>query len=150
MQIPLRRGRLFAESDTTTSPPVLIVSESAARLLFKGLDPLGRRVRIGSATASTPWRTIVGIVGDVRHADLAETVWPQMYLPQSQMTDSFVVVTLRTSTGDPMALAPAVRSILRAQDPSVPLYEVATLESLLAKSVEQRRFVMVLLVGFAA
>ena len=149
MQIPLRRGRLFTEADTTSAAPVILISDTAARTLFRGHDPIGRRVRTGESTG-TPWRTIVGIVGDVRHTDLAEEVWPQMYLPQSQMTDSFVTLAIRTSTSDPVALVPSVRSILKEADPSVPLYDIATLDELLAKSVARRRFVMLLLVGFAA
>jgi len=149
LQIPLRRGRLFTDADHTTAAPVIVISETAARTLFRGQDPIGRRVRIGDPTG-TMWRTIVGVVGDVRHTDLAEAVWPQMYLPQSQMTDSYLVLAIRTSTSDPAALAPAVRSILKDADPTVPLYDVATLDQLLAKSVARRRFVMMLLVGFAA
>ena len=149
MQIPLRRGRLLTDADTTSAAPVIVISETAARTLFRGHDPIGRRVRVGPPTG-TPWRTIVGIVGDVRHTDLAEQVWPQMYLPLSQMTDSYLTLAIRTSTSDPAALTPAVRSILKEADPTVPLYDVATLEALLAKSVARRRFVMLLLVGFAA
>jgi putative ABC transport system permease protein len=148
MQIPLRRGRLLTQADTTTSAPVMLISETAARTLFQGHDPIGRRVHVGDPTGS-PWRTIVGIVGDVRHADLAEKVWPQMYFPQSQLTDSYIVLAIRTSTSDPAALAPAVRAIVHEADPTVPVYDVATLEALLAKSVTRRRFVMLLLVGFA-
>lgn len=149
MQIPLRRGRLFTDADTTTAAPVMLISETSARTLFQGHDPIGRRVRVGPPTG-TPWRTIVGVVGDVRHADLAEKPYPQMYLPQSQLTDSFIVLTIRTATSDPEGLAPAVRTILREADPTVPLHDVATLDQLLAKSVARRRFVMLLLVGFAA
>ena len=149
MQIPLLRGRLFTEADTTTAAPVIVISDTAARTLFRGHDPIGRRVRVGGPTG-TPWRTIVGVVGDVRHTDLAENVWPQMYLPQSQMTDSFLVLAIRTSTSDPASLASSVRSILKEADPTVPLYDVATMDDLLKKSVARRRFVMLLLVGFAA
>ena len=148
MQIPLRRGRLFTDTDTGTSPLVVVISETTARTLFQGQDPIGRRVRIGART--NPQRTVVGIVGDVRHADLAEKVWPQMYLPQSQMTDSFVVLAVKSARDNPAALAPSVRAILREADPTVPLYDVASLDDLLTKSVARRRFVMLLLVGFAA
>jgi putative ABC transport system permease protein len=149
MEIPLKRGRLITESDTRTSPAVMLISETAARTLFQGHDPIGRRVRVGDRTQG-PWRTIVGIVGDVRHEDLAERVWPQMYLPQSQMTDSFIVLTIRTATGDPGSLISDVRAVLKGADPTVPLYEVATLDDLLARSFARRRFVMMLLAGFAA
>jgi putative ABC transport system permease protein len=149
MNIPLRRGRIFTDADGASAAPVMLVSESAARLLFNGTDPIGRRVRVGNAT-SGPWRTIVGIVGDVHHADLSQPATPQMYLPQAQFADSFLVMTIKLATADPLALLPAVRGIIRQLDPSVPVYEVATLEDLVARSVAQRRFVMTLLASFAA
>jgi putative ABC transport system permease protein len=148
MGIPLVRGRLIGEQDTPTSEPVLLVSATAAAGLFAGGEAIGRRVRLGGAP-NAPWRTIVGVVGDVRHADLTETVWPQMYLPQSQFTDSFLVLTVRTSMPEPSRLVPAIRAALREQDATVPLYQVSTLDDLVARSVAQRRFVMLLLVGFA-
>ena len=149
MQIPLLRGRLIEEQDTPASEPVILVSKTAADTLFDGHDPVGRRVRVGGLPTS-PWRTVVGVVGDVRHATLTEAVSPQMYLPQSQMTDSFLVLTVRTATREPDGLVASIRSALREQDPSVPLYQVASLDDLVARSMAQRRFVMRLLVGFAA
>ena len=85
----------------------------------------------------------------MRHAELTEAITPQMYLPQSQMTDSYLVLAIKTANGQPSDLVPAIRSALREQDPSVPLYQVAMLDDLVAKSMAQRRFVMLLLVGFA-
>ena len=94
-------------------------------------------------------REIVGVVGDVRHEKLTETVEPQMYLPQSQFTDSFLVLVLKGSSDRVMDLAPAIRLALREQDPAIALYDVALLDDLLAESFADRRFVMLLLVGFA-
>jgi len=148
MRIPLLRGRLIEPRDSPTSGPVILVSETAARTLFEGHAPLGRRVRVGGSP-DAPWRTIVGIVGDVRHVEVTEQPRPQMYLPQSQFTDSFLVLTARVSTDDPPALVPGVRQALREMDPAVPLYDVATLDALLARSTASRRFVMWLLAGFA-
>lgn len=148
MQIPLRRGRLLDARDTPASEPVMLVSETAARTVFDGRDPIGMRARIGGAP-DAPWRRIVGIVGDVRHEELTEEVRPQMYLPQSQFTDSFLVLVLKSATADLRGHVPAVRAALKEQDPSVPLYDVAPLETLLAKSIAGRRFVMQLLAGFA-
>jgi putative ABC transport system permease protein len=149
MGIHLKRGRLLTAADTASSTPVMVVSESTERQLFKGVDPIGRRVRTGDA-ASGPWRTVVGVAGDVHHSDLTVAAAPQMYLPQSQVTDSFLVLTIKSATREAAALVPAVRAALRELDPSVPIYEVATLEELLARSLAQRRFVMTLLGGFAA
>ena len=149
MQIPLVRGRLIGPQDTPSSQPVMLISETAANTLFPGRDPLGRRVRVGGAP-DAPWRTIVGVVGDVRHAELTEEVRPQMYLPQSQFTDSFLVLAVKTSSDAPSALLTEIRAVLREQDPAVPLYQVAALDHLVARTMAGRRFVMVLLVGFAA
>lgn len=149
LQIPLLRGRLIGPQDTPTSEPVMLISETAAATVFPDDDPLGRRVRVGGAP-DAPWRTIVGIVGDVRHAELTEQVWPQMYLPQSQLTDSFLVLAVKTRTDDAPGLLAGIRGALREQDPAVPVYRAAWLEDLVAGSMAQRRFVMLLLVGFAA
>ncbi|MEX2663746.1 MAG: ABC transporter permease [Vicinamibacterales bacterium] len=148
MGIPLVRGRLLRPTDTPASEPVMLVSETAARTLFAGTDPIGRRVRFGAPDA--PWRTIVGIVGDVRHASLTETTRPQMYLPQSQVTDSFLVIVAKASPDRVSQLVPAIRAALREQDPAVPLHSAAMLDDLLAGSTADRRFVMLLLAGFAA
>jgi predicted permease len=147
MQIPLVRGRLFTAADRATTLPVMVVSEATANLGWPGRDPISRRVRIGST--DTPWRTIVGIVGDVRHTALDAAVRPQMYLPQSQLTDSFLVLAVRART--PVApLVPAIRGIIRGLDPAVPVYDVQLLSELVDRSVAGRRFVMGLLSGFAA
>jgi putative ABC transport system permease protein len=148
MGIPLVRGRLILSADTPASEPVMLVSQTTARTLFGGRDPIGRRVRFGAPDA--PWRTIVGIVGDVRHASLTERTRPQMYLPQSQVTDSFLVIVVKTSPDRVSQLVPAIRAALREQDPAVPLHSVALLDDLLASSIADRHFVMTLLVGFAA
>jgi putative ABC transport system permease protein len=149
MRIPLKRGRLFTGTDTDSSLPVMLVSETTERTLFNGGESIGRRVRVGGAT-SGPWRTIVGVVGDVRHVDLVNEATPQMYLPQSQLTDSFLVLTVRSATDDVAALVPSVRDVLRGLDPSVPVYEVAPLDQIVAQSFAGRRFVMMLLGSVAA
>lgn len=149
MQIRLVRGRLFDDRDTTASEGVVIVSETAAKTLFAGTDPIGRRVRVGGGP-DAPWRTIVGIVGDVRHTRLTETAWPQMYLPQSQFTDSFLVVVVKAAPERLPHLVAPIRDVIRQLDASVPLYDVALLGDLLQKSFAEKRFLMVLLVSFAA
>jgi len=146
MQLPLRHGRLIEESDMPDGLPVVVVSEATAKL-WSGADPIGRRVRIGGPTS--PWRTVVGIVGDARHATLDERDSAGMYLPQTQITDSFLVLTVKAKTADPERLTQAIRGILRDLDPAVPVYGVALLDDLLAKSFADRRFVMRLLGAFS-
>jgi putative ABC transport system permease protein len=147
LQIPLRRGRLLSTSDTTNSLPVVVVSESTAAL-WPGGDAIGRRVRLGGPTA--PWRTVVGVVADVRHASLDESASTGMYLPQAQITDSYLVLAVRSRTTHPENLIPAIREALRTLDPAVPVYDVARLDELVAASFADRRFVMQLLSAFSA
>ena len=148
MRIPLIRGRLLTESDRADSMPVMVLGESTARELWPGEDPIGHRVSIGDPKTG-PWRTVVGIVGDVRHFSLDEAPTKQMYTPQSQVADSFLVLTVRTPK-EPQALMPALRGALRELDATVPVYEVATLRELVDRTVAQRWFVMQLLGTFAA
>jgi hypothetical protein len=131
MHVPLRRGRLIADADVTSGLPVIVVSESTARL-WRGADPIGRRVRVPSA--HSPWRTVVGIVGDVRHARLDERESTAFYAPQTQITDSFLVLTVKAKAVDPESLARSIRAVITALDPTVPVYEVARLDDLVAKS----------------
>ncbi len=148
MGIPLVRGRLFADADDAGSVPVMVVSETTARSLWPGIDPLGERVRIGGNNG--PWRTVVGIAGDVRHTDVASAPTPQMYLPQAQVTDGALTLAVRTRTSDPETLAGPLRAAIREVDPSVAIDSIATMSSLVDRSAAPRRFVMRLLAAFAA
>ena len=147
MRIPLQRGRLFTAADRAGAENVLIIGAETARTLWRGSDPIGQHVRIGSAT-SVP-RTIVGIVGDVRHNELAAAPTLQMYAPQAQITDSYVTVVIRSGI-DPAILANEARRTIWSVARDVPVYEVTPLAGLVAKSVGPRRFVMVLLELFGA
>jgi putative ABC transport system permease protein len=148
MRIPLRRGRLFTEADRAGAEQVMLVGERTARLLWPDADPIGQHVRIASAD-SGPWRTVVGIVGDVRHHELAAPPTMQMYTPQAQVTDSFLTFVIRTN-GDPAALAGDARRSIWSVARDVPVYAVAPLADLVARSVGPRRFVMLLLECFGA
>ena len=96
-----------------------------------------------------PWRTIVGIVGDVRHHELALPPTMQMYTPQSQATDSYLTVVMR-APGDVTLLASEARQAIWTVANDVPVSDVASLDELVARSVGPRRFMMVLLEVFAA
>ena len=145
MQIPLVRGRLITDQDLASSQPVMVISETAAKL-WSGDDPIGGRVRIGGNEG--PWRTVVGVVRDVHHRDLTAVPIPQMYLPQSQVTDASLVLVARASTGAE-SLSAAVRQVLRSLDPSIPIFRIAMLDTLVQASYADRRFVMRVLGAFA-
>jgi putative ABC transport system permease protein len=146
MRIPLVSGRLISDADTAGSQPVIVVSETTARELWPGQDPLGSRVRIGGA--GPPWRTVIGIVGDVRHYHLGDPPAPQMYVPQEQITDSYLILVVRASI-DPSSLAAAIRREVAATARDIPIYDIATLEERVSASVAPRRFLMLLLSLFA-
>jgi putative ABC transport system permease protein len=149
MGIPLVAGRAFDETDSATSQPVVLVSESTARLVWGGDNPIGAQVRVGSVDKG-PWRTVVGVVGDVHHDDVTVPAAPSFYTPESQMTDSFLVAVLKSPSEDDVALSARARAIVRELDPTVPVYDVAGLPALVKKSGAQRLFVTQLLAGFAA
>ena len=125
----------------------MLIGEQTARTMWPGADPIGQHVKIGGSEG--PWYTIVGIVGDVRHKALAAPTTMQMYMPQAQLTDSFLTFVIR-SGGDPSALAAEARQAIWSVASDVPVYEVAPLSDLVAKSVGPRRFMMVLLELFGA
>ncbi len=150
MRIPLRRGRFLAAGDRADQPPVAVINESFARKFWPNEDPIGQRVRIGAADHG-PWRTIVGIVGDVKQLSLSAQQADGIYLPEVQWpyADGAMSLVLRTR-GDPAVLAPAVRAAVWSVDKDQPILRVATMEGLAAQSEAQRRFTLLLFTAFAA
>jgi putative ABC transport system permease protein len=147
MRIPLLRGRQFDGRDAADSPPVALVNESMAREFWPGEDPVGKRFRMGDTKG--PWKTVVGVVGDVLHKGLDAPHTIQVYLPNTQFTDSMVILAVRTSN-DPVSLAAAVRSEITSLDPQVPISEVATMEEVVSLSVANQRFGALLFLLFGA
>ncbi len=146
MGIPLQAGRDFSRHDGPDSESVVILNEMLAQMLWSGEDPLGRVVDRGGGQP----RRVVGIVGNVRHQSLEEGFTGEIYLPIRQTFDYSAVDLLVRSDRSPSALAPDVREALKPLSPNLPLNEWRTLEQLVGKSVSPRRFVVVLLTGFAA
>jgi len=97
-----------------------------------------------------PWRTVVGIVGDVRHTGLDEQQAPQIYLPEAQgnFADGAMALAARTR-GDPAKLAGAVRAAIQAVDRTLPILHVSTMEEVVSATAQQRRFAFVLFQVFA-
>ncbi|MGE0130009.1 MAG: ABC transporter permease [Blastocatellales bacterium] len=149
MGLPLRRGRFFNGSDQAKSQPVIIINAALARRYFPGEDPVGRRLKFSKPDRQDTWQTIIGVVGDEKQDSLSAEVKPEIYQshlqrPQNQM--SFVVRT----AADPQTLTGAVREQIRALDRSLPVYEIRTMRDALSESLARERFVMLLLLGFAA
>ena len=147
MRIPLLRGREFDQRDVATSSMVAIVNESMARQFWPGEDPIGKRFRMGDTKG--PWKTVVGVVGDVLHKGLDAPHTIQVYLPNTQFTDSMVILAVRTSN-EPASIAAAVRAEISALDPQVPISEVATMDDVVSASVANQRFGAFLFLLFGA
>ena len=141
----IRTGRGFLPDDTATSTPVVLVNETMAKRYWPEASPIGKRVRFSD---EDQWREVVGIIGDVKHWGLDAPVNPEMYIPATQRPSWALTFILHT-TGDPLALVPAVRRHLRELDPNLPLFQVRTMEEITAKSVERRHWTMTLLATFA-
>jgi predicted permease len=151
MGIPVRRGRTFSPADNAGAPPVVIVNEALARLLWPGVDPVG--ARISFAGASGPWLDVVGVVGDTRSNTADTPGAPAMYLPFAQKRwewMSWLTLVVRTdAASDPVALGAALRGVAARIDPRLPVQRVVSVAELYRESVARRRFATVLTGAFA-
>jgi putative ABC transport system permease protein len=143
-RIPMKAGREFTDEDTNQSPLTAIISETMAKTLFPGVDPLGKRIRLGAAAPEDPWRTIVGIAGDVRYREL-QNVRFDLYFPFAQWPSAFVNHFAVRTTTEPAALLATVRREVAAIDPAQAVTRVATMDELVAANLAQSRFSAVLL-----
>ena len=146
MGIPLRAGRDIASSDTRTSEPVIVINETMARALWPGEDPIGKYVLGGCAKE----RRVVGVVGDVRHLALEQASGNEMYLPMRQCGDLPSSDLVVRSTLPPTQLAAAIRAKLQPIAANLPGNDFRPLQQLVDRSVSPRRFLVLLLGGFAA
>jgi len=148
MRIPVIRGRSLEETDHGGAPAVALVNQALARRAWPGEDPIGHRIRVGGPT-SGPWRTVVGVVGDVTHLSLAADRPATVYLPETQWrwADFAMSLVVRTR-GEPAAMIPALRRAIRALDPDQPIVRVAPMLQVVAQSAAQRRFTLVLFEAF--
>ena len=148
MQIPLLQGRYFSPRDTSAAPAVTVVNETLARGFFpKGA--IGHQILLGAPQPDSTWLTIIGVVGDVKTAALSHETMPQFYTPVAQDPPGAMSVVLRTSL-DPATIARSVAKVVRTIDPSLPVYDVVTMDDHIAKSIGQPRFETTLLAFFAA
>ena len=148
MGIPLVRGRLIERTDDNKAPRVLVVNEAFAKRYFPNTDPIGKRIRLGKLTADFPWATIVGTVGDVRNFTLDAPPEPTMYWPVAQIRATPALAIVVRTQSDPEALTSSVRNAIAEVDPAQPIYDMQSLDQLVAKSLGQRRFTLTLMVLF--
>jgi putative ABC transport system permease protein len=136
MRVPLVRGRDFSAADIADGPLVAIVNETLARRLWPRGDPLGQRLRGGDE--KEPWRDVVGVVRDVKYANLTESARGAFYVPMQQRADSPLSLVVRTA-GDSAAALSSIADIARSLDGDLPLFEVQTLEQSVRRAVNLRR-----------
>jgi len=148
MRIPVLRGRSLNEADLVQgAAPVVVINEEMARRFWPGQDPIGKRLKYGLDPASSnPWKTVVGVVADMRRQRLDEPAIPYMFQPGYIRQMDIVVRT----AGDPAGSRDAVRAAMRALDPGVPPYGILTVEQRLGNTVALRRLQTLLLAALAA
>ncbi len=151
MQIPLRSGRDFCTMDREQQPRVAIVNEAFVRQLLPGQNPIGTRID-WAGNEPHEWMTIVGVAGDVKHSGLNQPVDPAVYSPFSQNDEAWrkfmtLVIRTRVSVG---GLVEDVKKQVWSLDKQIPLSGIQSMDDLLAVSVAQQRFNMLLLGIFAA
>jgi putative ABC transport system permease protein len=127
LHVPLRAGRLPTDGDGADAPLVVVVNERFAQKYWKGQSPLGQRFKLGMPDSKSPWLTVVGVVGNIPHNPYDRDFRHMMFVPYQQAPQLWMDLGVRTA-GDPLRLAPAVLSAIRAVDPEVPASDVRTLE----------------------
>ena len=148
MNIPLIKGREMDDRDVLPATRGAVVNEAMAKRYWPDEDPIGKRIRLGSNTPQTPWATIVGVVGSVRHLGMDVEPRPEVYLPYLSLPPTGPIIAVRTST-PPETLIAALRGEVQALDQSVPVSQFSTIPQLITRSVAPRRFNMLLFGVFA-
>jgi putative ABC transport system permease protein len=147
MGIPLLQGRLLQDSDGENTPPVAIVNSALVRRYFERENPIGKRVRTGAD--DQPWRTIAGVVGDVKTSGLASAAEPAIYLPYLQAGALAEIGLVMRSPLHPGTVAAELRKTISSLDPNQPVASVQAMGDRLSQSVSGPRFTSVLLFAFA-
>jgi putative ABC transport system permease protein len=146
MSIPLKRGRAFTADDRANVPKVAVVNEALVRKQFPGEDGIGHVVRpFGS---DGPAFRIVGVVADVKHRALSDSLRPQLYFPMRQSATDGGYFVVR-GIGEPQALAGALRQAVHGVDPTIALADVRPLGDVVSQTLARQRFLAQLLGGFA-
>jgi predicted permease len=143
MEIALRAGRPFTDADGEGAPLVAVISAAGARRDWPGESPLGRRLRIQGA-----WRTVIGVVADVKYRKLRSADEPTVYLPAAQaLYGPFTPFLVRTR-GDPGAALPVIRAAVREVAPSAVVLGADAMPELIRQSYADERYRMSLVTAF--
>ena len=149
MRVPIVRGRGFGEEDRLGSNPVVIINQRLAQQYFKNQEPVGQRITFDKVpTPKSQWYTIIGVSGDEHQHSLSENSQIEVLHSIEQEPWGVDWIVVRT-TGDPAALGPSVRAIVRQLDPSLVIRATRTLTDIRDDALARARFLTTLLLGFA-
>jgi predicted permease len=152
MQLPLVRGRLLTDADREDAPLSVVINQTMADRYWPDQEAIGKRFKMG--TGDTPWLTIVGIVGTVRHNAVVEGPRAEMYLPHAQLPRSIggatrsLTLVVRTAA-NPLASVGALRETVRSLDRNLPVSNIRTMDQVATSALAQPRFTATLLALFA-
>src|SRR5690242_17125845 len=152
MGMPLLSGREFTEEDNETAPGVVVVSQSVARTLWPGQDPVGKRISMEDEPKPEDWLTVVGVVGDVKQRGLAQSSDAAIYQPYLQIASPFFLSHMTfvvKTTSRPESVASGIRTVMRSVDKNQPI-SIASMDTLIAATTAESRFQARLLAAFAA
>lgn len=147
MQIPVLRGQAFQEFEGLDSVQVAVINQRMAERFWPEGDALGQQIKLGSPTAEASWIRIIGVVGNVRHSDLADAAALDIYVPSVQTLNRTRYVIART-TGPPMPLAETAAQVVLNADPEQSIFDVSILEDRIADKMWQRTFTSTLFMVF--
>jgi putative ABC transport system permease protein len=149
MGIPLVAGRDFNNQDTLDTTMTVVVSEKTAKHYWPNDDPIGKRLKAGATTSDGPWRTVIGVVKDVRQNDFIAEPKMQMYLNYRQLKSLMPNALVVRTAVDPLSLASSVRNAIWAVDKDQTVANGDSMEHIVAGAVARQRFSMLLLAIFA-
>jgi putative ABC transport system permease protein len=157
MRIPIVAGRSFTDADIAGAPRVMIVSRALAERAWPGQDPIGKRIACCEGTPQDPhWKTVVGVAGDVRSGGVTTAIYPEFYLPVSQVPPAAwdwvqrtMTLVVRANSADAAQTTALARRAVRSVDPALPLYDIATMREAITASSAEHRFDTLLLMVLA-
>ncbi|MGE5326912.1 MAG: ABC transporter permease, partial [Deltaproteobacteria bacterium] len=126
LKIPLLEGRWFSSDDGAQAPPVAVISASLAKRIWPGASAVGKKIQLGAPDSKEPWRTVVGVVGDIKQASFDTEPRPTAYVPFDQVPVASATFAIRT-LGDPLALAAAARTAVLRISSDDPPFDTRTL-----------------------
>jgi putative ABC transport system permease protein len=148
LQTPLTQGRAFDERDTETAPKVVVINRSLARRLFPGEEAVGKRLKLINPEQEGDWRTIVGVVGDIKYSGLDDPGESAIYTPFTQTPFLWSYFMIRTS-GQPVSISSNIQKAVSSVDENLTAARVRPMDELVSEAVAQPRFNATLLAIFA-